>query len=138
MPIQAHFFAQEFTEPDHWNQHICVELKQDMNTDYLELAIQALVKQHPSLRLAFNQHQGNWKQQYQPYQEREYLWRTSVDSEEAFSAFAQEIHQSMDIGAGRLIQAGYAEFNAAPNRLMIAIHHLAVDGVSWRILLDDL
>ncbi|OBT26049.1 non-ribosomal peptide synthetase [Vibrio tasmaniensis] len=141
MPIQAHFFAQEFAEPDHWNQHICVELKQDMNTDYLELAIQALVKQHPSLRLAFNQHQGNWMQQYQPYQEREYLWRTSVDSEEAFSAFsafAQEIHQSMDIGAGRLIQAGYAEFNAAPNRLMIAIHHLAVDGVSWRILLDDL
>lgn len=68
MPIQAHFFAQEFPEPDHWNQHICVELKQDMNTDYLELAIQALVKQHPSLRLAFKQHQGRWKQQYQPYQ----------------------------------------------------------------------
>ncbi|WP_286298848.1 non-ribosomal peptide synthetase [Vibrio apostichopi] len=138
MPIQAHFFAQEFAEPDHWNQHICVELKQDMNTDYLELAIQALVKQHPSLRLAFNQYQGNWKQQYQSYQERQYLWLSSVKSDDEFSVFAQEIHQSMDIGAGRLIQAGYAEFTEAPNRLMIAIHHLAVDGVSWRILLDDL
>ncbi|MEG3221808.1 amino acid adenylation domain-containing protein [Vibrio gigantis] len=138
MPIQAHFFAQAFPKPDHWNQHICVELKQDMNTDHLELAIQALVKQHPSLRLAFNQQHGHWKQQYQPYQEREYLWRTSVDSEEAFSAFAQEIQQSMDIASGRLIQAGYAELSESPNRLMIAIHHLAVDGVSWRILLDDL
>ncbi|WP_299141268.1 non-ribosomal peptide synthetase [uncultured Vibrio sp.] len=138
MPIQAHFFAQEFPEPDHWNQHICVELKQDMNTDYLELAIQALVKQHPSLRLAFKQHQGRWKQQYQPYQERQYLWISSVSSEDAFSAFAQEIHQSMDIDTGRLIQAGYAQCSESPNRLMIAIHHLAVDGVSWRILLDDL
>ncbi len=61
-----------------------------------------------------------------------------MDSEEAFSAFAQEIHQSMDIASGRLIQAGYAELAESPNRLMIAIHHLAVDGVSWRILLDDL
>ncbi|MEL0608899.1 amino acid adenylation domain-containing protein [Vibrio echinoideorum] len=138
MPIQAHFLAQQFPQPDHWNQHICVELKQDMNTSYLESAIQALVKQHPSLRLAFNQHQGRWNQQFQDFQVRDYLWVSKVESEPAFSAFSQEIHQSMDIGMGRLIQAGYAEFENAPNRLMIAIHHLAVDGVSWRILLDDL
>lgn len=61
-----------------------------------------------------------------------------MSSEDAFSAFAQEIHQSMDIDTGRLIQAGYVQCSESPNRLMIAIHHLAVDGVSWRILLDDL
>ncbi|MEZ9108356.1 amino acid adenylation domain-containing protein [Vibrio cyclitrophicus] len=138
MPIQAHFFAQEFPEPNHWNQHICVELKQDMEIGYLESAIQALVKQHPSLRLSFSQESGKWKQQFQLYQKRQYLWVSNVDSEQAFSTFTQEIQQSMDISSGRLIQAGIAKFSDAPNRLMIAIHHLAVDGVSWRILLDDL
>ena len=40
---------------------------------------------------------------------------------------------------GPLIQV--ALFNcgeARPQRLLIVIHHLAVDGVSWRILLEDL
>jgi len=138
MPIQAHFFAQEFPEPDYWNQHVCVELKQSMNVEYLEAAIQALVKLHPSLRLAFDFSDGQWKQRFTPFESRTYLWRTESLTESEFSAFAQEIHQSMDIRSGRLIQAGYAQMASGNSRLMITIHHLAVDGVSWRILLDDL
>src|SRR5262249_54986714 len=47
--------------------------------------------------------------------------------------------QAMDLSQGRLLQAAYFRMLAgeAP-RLLLAIHHLAVDGVSWRILLEDL
>ncbi|MBW3694980.1 amino acid adenylation domain-containing protein [Vibrio sp. T187] len=138
MPIQAHFFAQDFAEPNHWNQHVCVELKQAMDTKCLALAIQALVEHHPSLRLSFEHSGEKWQQRYTSFETREYLWQTSVESDEEFQAFAQEVHQSMDIEKGRLIQAGYAEVKGEPSRLILAIHHLAVDGVSWRILLDDL
>ncbi len=40
--------------------------------------------------------------------------------------------------AGRLVQALWFRHSDAPGRLYLAIHHLAVDGVSWRILLPDL
>ncbi|WP_311984660.1 non-ribosomal peptide synthetase [Parafrankia sp. CH37] len=44
----------------------------------------------------------------------------------------------LDPAAGRMIQAVWFDAGTAPGRLSIVIHHLAVDGVSWRILIPDL
>ncbi|MDC5804908.1 amino acid adenylation domain-containing protein [Vibrio europaeus] len=138
MPIQAHFMAQSFAQPNHWNQHVCVELKQDMDIQALDTALKGLVEHHPALRLSFSQNEGNWQQQYVKNVFHDLLWKTQLDSLEAFEVFAHELQTSLDIGEGRLIQAGYAQIEGQKSRLMIVIHHLAVDGVSWRILMDDL
>ncbi|MDC5819294.1 amino acid adenylation domain-containing protein [Vibrio europaeus] len=138
MPIQAHFMAQNFAQPNHWNQHVCVELKQDMDIQALDTALKGLVEHHPALRLSFSQNEGKWQQQYVENVSYDLLWKTQLDSLEAFEVFAHELQTSLDIGAGRLIQAGYAQIEGQKSRLMIVIHHLAVDGVSWRILMDDL
>jgi len=138
MPIQAHFMAQNFVQPNHWNQHVCVELKQEMDVDALRAALKGLVDHHPSLRLSFSQTEGKWQQQYVENVSHELLWKTQLNSVEAFEVFAHELQTSLDIGEGRLIQAGYAQIEGQKPRLMIVIHHLAVDGVSWRVLMDDL
>ncbi|MBN3491890.1 non-ribosomal peptide synthetase [Vibrio neptunius] len=138
MPIQAHFMAQNFAQPNHWNQHVCVELKQDMDIQALDTALKGLVEHHPALRLSFSQTEGKWQQQYVEHVSHDLLWKTQLDSLEAFEVFAHELQKSLDIGAGRLIQAGYARIEGQKSRLMIVIHHLAVDGVSWRVLMDDL
>ena len=39
---------------------------------------------------------------------------------------------------GRLVQAVWFDVEGAAGRLLLSIHHLAVDGVSWRILVPDL
>ena len=45
----------------------------------------------------------------------------------------------LDPAAGAMVQAVWFDAGAAcPGRLWLSIHHLAVDGVSWRILLPDL
>ena len=45
----------------------------------------------------------------------------------------------LDIERGPLLHAAYFHLGAGlPGRLFLAVHHLAVDGVSWRILLEDL
>src|SRR5690606_32042928 len=45
----------------------------------------------------------------------------------------------LDPAAGNLVQAVWADAGPnAPGRLVLVIHHLAVDGVSWRILTSDL
>ncbi|MCG9597534.1 amino acid adenylation domain-containing protein [Vibrio sp. Isolate25] len=138
MPIQAHFMAQNFDQPNHWNQHVCVELKQDMDIQALATALKGLVEHHPALRLSFSQTEGKWQQQYVEHVSHDLLWKTQLDSLEAFEVFAHELQTSLDIEAGRLIQAGYAQIEGQKSRLMIVIHHLAVDGVSWRVLMDDL
>ncbi|WP_425667186.1 amino acid adenylation domain-containing protein [Vibrio tubiashii] len=138
MPIQAHFMAQNFAQPNHWNQHVCVELKQDMDIQALDTALKGLVEHHPALILSFSQTEGQWQQQYVEHVSHDLLWKTQLNSLEAFEVFAHELQTSLDIGEGRLIQAGYAQIEGQKSRLMIVIHHLAVDGVSWRVLMDDL
>ncbi|MFI5843335.1 amino acid adenylation domain-containing protein [Catenuloplanes sp. NPDC051500] len=44
----------------------------------------------------------------------------------------------LDPDEGRMLQAVWFDAGDRPGRLLLAAHHLVVDGVSWRILLDDL
>ena len=50
-----------------------------------------------------------------------------------------ELHASLNLSAGPLLQTAFFDLGAnKPSRLLLIIHHLAVDAVSWRILLEDL
>ncbi|MCV2401574.1 amino acid adenylation domain-containing protein [Marinomonas sp. C2222] len=145
MPIQAHFMAQNFATPNHWNQHVCVELKQDMDSEALNQALNTLVKHHPSLRLAFSQQQSSpekvskkWQQRFLAFEERNLLLKTEVSNEAEFETFANDIQTSLDITKGHLLQAGYANVLGQSSRFLLVIHHMAIDGVSWRVLFDDL
>ena len=51
---------------------------------------------------------------------------------------AQGLQGSLDLGEGRLLRAALYELGAQEQRLLLIIHHLAVDGVSWGIVLEDL
>ena len=57
----------------------------------------------------------------------------------ALEALAGEAQASLDLEHGPLLRAVHFTLGAGqPERLLIAIHHLVVDAVSWRILLEDL
>src|SRR6185369_15628939 len=52
---------------------------------------------------------------------------------------AGALQASLDIAGGPLLRAGLFDLGAGqPGRLLVVVHHLAIDGVSWRILLEDL
>ncbi|RSM89583.1 non-ribosomal peptide synthetase [Kibdelosporangium aridum] len=59
------------------------------------------------------------------------------DLSEAISAHAVEAHNALDPDAGRMFSVVWFDTGAS-GRLLLMIHHLVVDGVSWRILLPDL
>ena len=58
-------------------------------------------------------------------------------SEEALLALC-EAQRSLDLEQGPLLRALLVDMADGSQRLLLVIHHLAVDGVSWRILLEDL
>ncbi len=140
LPIQQHFFSLNPPSPSHWNQHLWLALDAPMERPALEATLQALYQQHDALRLQFIREQNGWTQTCLPTDapSHELLWWRQAPDDAAVSALCEQTQQSLNIEAGELFRALYVQTPQQPDRLLLVIHHLAVDGVSWRILLDDL
>ncbi|MEK1906979.1 MAG: condensation domain-containing protein, partial [Pseudomonas sp.] len=138
-PIQAHFFAMGQANPAHWNQALNLELLRPLDPQLLEQALQALVAHHDALRLRFTNIAGSWRQQYAEHDPtRALLWLREARNEQEVDMLYQQAQQSLDLANGPLLRALYLQQHGQPERLLLAIHHLVVDGVSWRILLEDI
>ncbi|WP_394558369.1 amino acid adenylation domain-containing protein [Aquipseudomonas alcaligenes] len=138
-PIQAHFFAMGQANPAHWNQALNLELMRPLDPQLLEQALQALVAHHDGLRLRFSEEQSAWQQRYADMDaEQPLLWLHEASSDAETEQIYQQAQQSLDLANGPLLRALYLKQVDQPERLLLAVHHLVVDGVSWRILLEDI
>jgi non-ribosomal peptide synthase protein (TIGR01720 family) len=111
----------------------------------LEKAIQHLLLHHDALRLHFTRGESGWQQFNAGQMEGALVSRADLsrlsESEQgpAIEAAAAKIQSSLSLAEGPLIRAGLFDLGVhKPGRLLLVIHHLAVDGISWRILLEDL
>ncbi|RKT55490.1 non-ribosomal peptide synthetase [Saccharothrix australiensis] len=60
-------------------------------------------------------------------------------AEEEIAAVAGRLAASLDPAAGDVVRvAAVRTAPGVPDRLVVVVHHLVVDGVSWRVLLPDL
>ncbi|MCV6248260.1 non-ribosomal peptide synthase/polyketide synthase [Pseudomonas aeruginosa] len=136
-PVQRWFFEQSIPNRQHWNQSLLLQARQPLDGDRLGRALERLQAQHDALRLRFREERGAWHQAYAE-QAGEPLWRRQAGSEEALLALCEEAQRSLDLEQGPLLRALLVDMADGSQRLLLVIHHLAVDGVSWRILLEDL
>ena len=145
-PIQHWFFAQDLPARHHWNQSVMFEISDLSNIDALRQAVQLLLEQHDALRLRYERLNSGWRQYYSENIDIDRSF-TLVDLSDlpiterrtAIETTAAKIQASLNLENGPLMRVVF--FNLGENvagRLLITIHHLAVDGVSWRILLEDL
>ncbi|WP_447639632.1 non-ribosomal peptide synthase/polyketide synthase [Pandoraea norimbergensis] len=140
-PIQATFFDRHPHGEAHWNQAVLLQSESLPDAAALRRALDALVQAHDALRLRFVRTPSGWQQQVVAVDAHNLLetldlrgepdWRAAIERE------GSRVHRSLDIGQGPLLRALLMH---APDGayLLITIHHLAVDGVSWRVLLDEL
>jgi len=130
-PIQHWFFEQQLPDPHHYNQAIMLELKQPVSADLLQKTFEQLIEHHHALRLRFEPDAGKWKQTIAARETHQTF--TCLTQVTEISKAIDEAQASLNLSDGPIIRAVYFD-----SRLLIVIHHLAVDGVSWRILLDDM
>ncbi|WP_249044250.1 non-ribosomal peptide synthase/polyketide synthase [Crossiella equi] len=143
-PIQDWFFQTYLANPHHFNQSALLELDPEVSVPALDTALDALLEHHDALRMLFEQIDGAWHQYNPPYTPGPVLRRcdlSTVDAKlrrAAMEDVADEVHASMNLGEGPQLKA--VLFDCGPDRphLFLAVHHAVVDGVSWRVLLDDL
>ncbi|POP90970.1 non-ribosomal peptide synthetase [Pseudomonas syringae pv. syringae] len=138
LPIQARFFELDIPQRQHWNQALMLKPLQTLEASYLQAALTALVEQHDALRLGFTRQSGQWQATFGAPNTRELLWAHELDSIERLPELADEAQRSLDLKNGPLLRAVLINLPQGEQRLLLVIHHLVVDGVSWRVLLEDL
>ncbi|EEL67377.1 hypothetical protein bcere0026_56870 [Bacillus mycoides] len=145
-PIQYWFFEQEHSRPEHWNQSMLLRVKERLDVKLLEGAILNLLKHHDALRFRYEQlPNGTWRQRNEGTDEHSVLHvvKRNKANEQAWNKVIQEemniTQTSFNLVTGPLMRVVYFEDTLSGNdRIFWVIHHLVVDGVSWRILLEDL
>ena len=144
-PIQRWFFAQSPAEPHHWNMSLLLELRTALDAAVLERTLGLVVEHHDALRLRFARTEEGWRQVCAAPGESVRLERVDLSgvAPEARAAElerrATEAQGSLRLEEGPLLRAVLFDLGAGQSgRLLLVLHHLVVDGVSWRILLEDL
>jgi amino acid adenylation domain-containing protein/non-ribosomal peptide synthase protein (TIGR01720 family) len=141
LPIQQAFFEDEIAERHHWNQSVVLQPHERLDASSLTQALQTLVVHHDALRSRFVRETSGWRAAYRPAEQHQadlLLWQATVRDAEELAGLADEAQRSLDLSEGPLLRAVLAELADGSQRLLLVIHHLVVDGVSWRILLEDL
>ena len=143
-PIQEWFFAQAFEEPHHFNQAILLEVRRPLDASRLERAVEALREHHDALRLRFERDGDGWRQSgagpggAAPLTVVDLAMLSGEEQRHALETEAAKLQAELDLSKGPLFRAALFEMGESHDRLLLVSHHLAVDGLSWRILLEDL
>jgi non-ribosomal peptide synthase protein (TIGR01720 family) len=138
VPIQRWFFGRDLPEPHHFNQSFALELSEPVDPGLLRQALAALVDHHDGLRSRFVRRDGAWVASVEPALSYDPFTVIDLADLDELQELASEAQASLDIEAGHLVR--WVLFDRAQHGqvLLLVIHHLVVDGVSWRILLEDL
>ncbi|HVR99442.1 MAG TPA: amino acid adenylation domain-containing protein, partial [Thermoanaerobaculia bacterium] len=141
-PIQRRFFEQELPYPEHFNQALMLE-GEGLRAEVLERAVARLLAHHDALRMRYELGDEEWSQTgVAPSGETPFMQIDLAALPEAARRGAREtaaaaLQASLDLTRGPLLRAALWTGDGA-DRLLLAVHHLVVDGVSWRVLVEDL
>jgi amino acid adenylation domain-containing protein/non-ribosomal peptide synthase protein (TIGR01720 family) len=143
LPMQEWFFQQDFAEPEHWNMAMALEARGPLDLSAAKAALRALVDHHDALRARFPREGARRVQVMDPPGggDADPLLleaRAGEDREAAAGRCAALLDAGVDLQKGPLIRFGIVWDGPRPSTLVIVAHHLVVDGVSLRLLAEDL
>jgi iturin family lipopeptide synthetase C len=141
-PIQKWFFEKKFSEMHHFNQAVMLHRLEGFNEEILKKVFNKLTQHHDVLRMSFEIH-GNEIRQVNRGLEGPLIEMAVFDLLERKCAYQEiieekcnQIHNSMNLRKGPLVKLGLFK-TIKRDYLLITIHHLVIDGISWRILFED-
>ena len=142
-PIQQWFFASAFANPHHWNQSILLYAEKGLAPEMTAKALHKVVEHHDALRMVYR-FEGERIRQYNRGLTEGDLFTITVrqvpagmDGRRVAREEGNKLQNSMDLSAGPLVKAALIQ-EGTTSYLALVIHHLVVDGVSWKVILEDL
>ncbi len=144
-PIVQWFFERKFANPNHWNQAFLFQVPTDARTSLLRKALGQVVAHHDAFRLRAVAGTRGHSLTHAPAEEAsaavariDLAGTPAIQRAAVIEAAASVAQASLDIARGPVCAAIHFDLGVEPGRLLIAVHHLAIDGVSWRLVVEDL
>jgi amino acid adenylation domain-containing protein len=133
--IEQWFFAHTTADPHHFNQSTVLETPSDLDPDRLAAALNAMLARHDALRSRYLRTDSEgW--QWAPSSLDQFPLEI-IDG--VIADHAPRLQSSLSLEDGVLMRAAlFTATTGSTGRLLLIFHHLVIDGVSWRILLDEL
>lgn len=140
-PIQKFFYDSNMINPHHFNQSIILESMEKINANVLENALLDIIRHHDMLRMTTQaKNQIIRPIDAEGLLDYRMIHIADTDFENVKSTIISEgklAQETINLEQGPLIKVVLFSANER-DYIWIIVHHLVIDGVSWRILLDDL
>ncbi len=140
-PVQRWFFGPGSGGGSHFNHAVMLYREAGFDPGFTGRALETLTRHHDALRMVYVFEETGPRQLNRPVEEPLFTFSVTdlnekKDYKEAVSQEARQVQQSMDLTEGPLVKSVLFK-TPEGDHLLLVIHHLVVDGVSWRILLED-
>jgi amino acid adenylation domain-containing protein/non-ribosomal peptide synthase protein (TIGR01720 family) len=142
-PIQKRFFENQIIDNHHYNQAVMIVLGEGFDQEAVKAVFSKIQKHHDALRMTYRENNEEIIQVNQglnhplSLQVFDYRNQEEEDAWVRLEGKVNEIQVSINLETGPLLKLGLFYLDDGC-RLLIAIHHLVIDGVSWRILFEDI
>ncbi|MBP7653547.1 amino acid adenylation domain-containing protein [Candidatus Dependentiae bacterium] len=139
-PVQKWFFELEHGKKGHFNQSLMLESSERIDENIIKTVLGKIVEHHDALRMVYKKNDNEIIQEYKD--EAEIYFEIMdvckiTDSKKIVEEHCQKIQSGINLETGPLMKCVLFR-TEEKDLLLIVIHHLVIDGVSWRILLEDL
>jgi non-ribosomal peptide synthase protein (TIGR01720 family) len=144
LPNVARFLVERSTpDPDHWNLGVLLQRSTPLDPVIVRRAVEAVLERHDALRMRFHKGSNGWEASIAPVTEpvpfssHDLSGLPADEQRTAIERQAEELQRSLSLQKGPLIR--FATFDLGENgqRLLVVVHHFAMDGLSWRPFWDD-
>ena len=139
-PIQHLYYSRPNHAQGHYNQSFLLRTSQKIREDDLRQAIATVVKRHSMLRARFSQTGPNkeWQQRVTNEVLSSYRLRSyRVDTRDQVESKIADSQTCLNEVSGPMFAADLVDVNGEDQLLFMVAHHLVIDLVSWRIILQD-
>ncbi len=140
-PIQRWFFDEHSSDLHHFNHSVLLRAKEPIDKDAVLKALEAVCGHHDILRARYPSSNGTVVQELAPPTESPFLYeidlRGRLGGVSSLARHLDELHRSFDIKSGPLFKSALYRLNDS-DRLLLLLHHLVIDAVSWEFLLEDI
>ncbi|HTI08484.1 MAG TPA: amino acid adenylation domain-containing protein [Puia sp.] len=141
-PIESWFFSKKFNKPGYFNQSVLLGLKRKIDNALLQEAFNLVIRHHDGLRVNYDPVRRkafyNNRHLQEKYLLPQYNIRRGTEGEDDLIEICCKLKNGFDIGNSLLLKAAIIRQDNTSEMLFITAHHLIIDGVSWRIFLEDL
>ncbi|MCB0749172.1 MAG: non-ribosomal peptide synthetase, partial [Ignavibacteriae bacterium] len=142
-PIQELFFQSKLENLNYWNQSLLFIIKDEWDTDLIKQTAETLVYHHDALRIKINYKNADDEinQEFKEIMDypffEEYNIENGTDKKTEIEEICSRAQASLNLERGEIFKLILLKLSENEARIFFVIHHIAIDGVSWRILLED-